>query len=193
MWRSVVHRESGAQILVRLWCSGIDEAHGLVGRCFSDVGLGQEDLLNTNQSPVGARSDRKVSGPVRVFTGVAPGPGGPVPRWWNHPVTVMYLAVLCAAACFVASGLYGVVALAAGVLLATVAEANQRRWVTSRTHAVGEAVWVATQSGYRVEATDGRFQWGDGDQRRVATLDYRAGGWQLSLQATGLAPVGGAD
>lgn len=127
--------------------------------------------------------------PDRVFPEVAHTPGAPAPRWWNHPVTVMYAAVLAAAGCFAGSGLpavVGVLVAMAGIGLAATAELHRRRWSADRARALGEAVWAAAQSGYRVEVFGEELHWTDGaGQRRGAALEHRAGGWHLVLHGTG--------
>ncbi|WP_188540269.1 hypothetical protein [Kocuria dechangensis] len=130
--------------------------------------------------------------PVRVFADVAQVPRTPAPRWWNHPVAVMYMVVLCAAVCFVVPGLpalTGPAVMVAGVGLASVAELNHRRWAADRAHAAEEAVWVAAQSGYHVESADGILCWRDAEQARTATLEHREGWWHLSLFGTGTSTV----
>lgn len=121
---------------------------------------------------------------VRVFADVAGTPRTPAPGWWNHPVAIMFVSVICAALVFTVPGLpvlSGLLVAVSGVALASLAEVNRGRWSASRARAVEESVWIADQCGYEVESASEALQWRNGDRSMVAELDHRGGGWRLSL------------
>jgi len=150
-------------------------------------------FVKVNQSPVDSPWEWAGSVSARVFPSVARTPQGPAPRWWNHPVAVMYATVLCAAAVFAApvaaSGVLAVLVVVAGVGLATAAEINRQRWSTSRRHAEQEAAWVATQSGYQVGTDEAGLRWLAGEHWRPVTVDQHGGWWHARLDATGMSSV----
>lgn len=150
-------------------------------------------FVKVNQSPVDSPREWADSVSARVFPAVARAPQGPAPRWWNHPVAVMYATVLCAAAVFAApvtaSGVLAVLVVVGGVGLATAAEINRQRWSTSRCHAEQEAAWVAAQSGYQVAADEAGLRWLAGEQWRPVTVDHHGGWWHACLDATGASSV----
>ncbi|WP_298045676.1 hypothetical protein [uncultured Citricoccus sp.] len=149
--------------------------------------------MKVNQSPVDSPREWADSVSARVFPAVARAPQGLAPRWWNHPVAVMYATVLCAAAVFAApvtaSGVLAVLVVVGGVGLATAAEINRQRWSTSRCHAEQEAAWVAAQSGYQVAADEAGLRWLAGEQWRPVTVDHHRGWWHACLDATGASSV----
>ena len=121
---------------------------------------------------------------VRVFAEVAGTPRTPAPAWWNHPVTVMFVAVICAALSFTSPALpapSGILVAVTGVALASLAERSRGRWSASRARAVEESVWIADQCGYQVESVGEAMQWRNADRNMVARLDHRGGGWDLVL------------
>lgn len=121
---------------------------------------------------------------VRVFADVALTPRAPAPRWWNHPVTIMFVSVICAALFFTAPALpvlSGLLAVVSGVALSSLAEVARGRWAASRSRAVEESVWIADQCGHQVEAVDGALRWKSEDRSMAACLEHRGGGWHLLL------------
>lgn len=121
---------------------------------------------------------------VRVFADVALTPRVPAPRWWNHPVTFMFVSVVCAALFFTSPALpvlSGLLAVVSGVALASLAEVTRGRWAASRSRAVEESVWIADQCGYQVESVGESLRWRSEDRSMVARLEHRGGGWHLSL------------
>ncbi|MEX5237641.1 hypothetical protein [Kocuria arenosa] len=124
------------------------------------------------------------SSSVRVFAEVAGTPGTPAPGWWNHPVAIMFAAVICAALVFTSPGLpalSGLLVVVSGVALASLAELNCGRWSVSRARAIEESVWIADQCGYQVEAVGEALQWRNAERSMVARLDHRGRGWDLFL------------
>lgn len=131
--------------------------------------------------------------PVRVFDDVADTPRTPAPRWWNHPVAIMSVAMISAItvfACPYLPPLSGLVLAVTGVAMASGAEVNRTWWSTSRVRAAEEAVWVADQCGYALEAAGGELHWNGGGRQKVALLDHHGGGWRLSLYDAGSPAVG---
>lgn len=121
---------------------------------------------------------------VRVFADVAGTPRTPAPAWWNHAVTIMFVAVIGAALSFTTPALpalSGLLVAISGVALAALAEIDRGRWHASRARAVEESVWIADQCGYRVDAAGGALRWRNGDRSMVARLGHRGGGWDLFL------------
>lgn len=96
----------------------------------------------------------------------------------------MFAFMVCAALVFTFPGLpalSGLLVAVSGVALASLAELDRGRWSAGRARAVGEAVWIADQCGYQVEAVGGALQWNDAGRAMVARLDHRGGGWHLVL------------
>ncbi|MCG2624329.1 hypothetical protein LVY72_20775 [Arthrobacter sp. I2-34] len=129
---------------------------------------------------------RTLSGPVRVFRDVAPTPRTPAPQRWNHPVGVllamMGLAVLITFVP-VLPPTFGLFTGLAGFVLAVLSMVSRWWWwADSRERAVAEAVWVARQSGYRIDADGGQLRWLDQDGRvKRAAVVRGDGGWNLML------------
>lgn len=118
--------------------------------------------LSVKQSLIDYGRSGTDSPSVRVFPDVAGTPGTPAPGWWNHPVAIMFAAVICAAVFFTSPGLpalSGLLAAVSGVALAALGELNRGRWSTSRAQAVEESVWIADQCGYQVESVGEVLQW----------------------------------
>lgn len=140
--------------------------------------------MSVKQSLNNYGRSRTTSAPFRVFADVAATPRTPAPGWWNHPVTIMFASVLCAALFFTSPALpalSGLLVAVSGVALASLAELNRGRWSASRARAVEESVWIADQCGHQVETAGGAVQWRNDDRTMAARLDHRGGGWHLVL------------
>lgn len=124
----------------------------------------------------------------REFTGVALAPRSPESRIWNHPLA--FLAAGTLGATFlntspgVPDGAGGVFFLLA-IALALASTVNGFVWRISRTKALEEALWVARQSGYRIDAnTGGQLKWLDADGRiKVAYLISNRGNWDVVMRS----------
>ena len=140
--------------------------------------------MSVKQSLNNYGRSRTSSPSVRVFADVAGTPRTPAPGWWNHPVTIMFASVICAALVFATPALpalSGLLVAVSGVALASLSEMNRGRWSVSRAHAVEESVWLADQCGYQVEAVGEALQWRNAGRSMVARFDHRGGGWRLLL------------
>ena len=124
----------------------------------------------------------------RVFTDVAMAPRSPESRIWNHPLVFLVAGTLGATflntAPEVPAGAGGMFFLLA-IALAAASVINGFMWRISRTKALDEAVWVARQSGYRIDANEGgQLKWLDSDGRiKVAYLISDRGSWDVVLRS----------
>lgn len=142
--------------------------------------------MSSMQYHDGSGPVRTLPGPVRVFHGVAPTPRTPAPQRWNHPVGIL-LAVMGFAVMltFIPAlpPMSGVFTGLVGFVLAVLSVISRWWWwADSRERAVAEAVWVARQSGYRIDADGDQLRWLDQDGRvKRAAVVRGDGGWSLML------------
>jgi hypothetical protein len=122
---------------------------------------------------------------VRVFSFVARTPFLPEARAWNHPLGVLLITMCATTTLATIPGMLPALVVASLVLslvLTVCGSLSYFMWARSRTRAVLEGAWVASQSGYRVNAHGQELRWIDWDGSVKDAVVVRGDqGWDLVL------------
>jgi hypothetical protein len=123
--------------------------------------------------------------PVRVFPFVARTPRLPQTRGWNHPLGVLLATMSATVTLATVPGVPPALVaafLALSLSLVALGGLSYFMWPGSRDKAITEGAWVASQSGYRVNANGDDLRWIDRDGAvKEATVVRGDHGWDLVL------------